>query len=166
MKSAKFFIIFIFLLTFAICGSAQEQMPKIVWKNVQKKYQKFEDVKPVIINEGDKTVYMFADVKLGILHDYLRISRLYEGNVESFLYRHSHPTNKKIEAKIMSNFKIEPSQERPIIFDKEDWHFLVDADGVVESIGFRDNPEYKGKGYYKLKLQFYVVDKKSRRGRL
>lgn len=49
MKSVKFFITFTFLLAFAFQVSAQEKSPKIVWKNLQERYESFEEVKSQII---------------------------------------------------------------------------------------------------------------------
>jgi hypothetical protein len=57
MKLAKIFTVFTFLLAFAGCVSAQTQTSKIVWKNLQEKYESFYDIKPMIINEGDKPIY-------------------------------------------------------------------------------------------------------------
>jgi hypothetical protein len=55
MKRAKIFIVFSFILAFAVCVSSQT--PKIVWKNLQEKYEKFEDIKPVIVNVSDQPIY-------------------------------------------------------------------------------------------------------------
>jgi len=41
MKLAKIFTVFTFLLAFAGCVSAQTQTSKIVWKNLQEKYESF-----------------------------------------------------------------------------------------------------------------------------
>jgi hypothetical protein len=59
MKSAKFFIAFTFLLAFAFQVSAQNKTPKIVWKNLQEKYERFQDIKPVIVNKSDKPVFFY-----------------------------------------------------------------------------------------------------------
>lgn len=58
MKSTKIFIAFTFLLAFALQVSAQEKMPKIVWKNLQEKYEKFEDIKPIIENQSDNSIFL------------------------------------------------------------------------------------------------------------
>ena len=58
MKLAKIFIIFTFLLAFAFQVSAQDKTPKIVWKNVQEKYKRFDEIKPVLVNQSNKSIYL------------------------------------------------------------------------------------------------------------
>jgi hypothetical protein len=162
MKPSKIFIVFIFLLAFALNVSAQPPMPKVVWKNLREKYEKFEDVNPVIVNENAEPIFMCASVKFGIIHRYFKLFRFFEasGNWNDILH-HGHPSDKKYEEKIMSNFKIEPRQARPLFFDAEDWMLLTEDE--LFPPGFRYNPDYKGKGKYKFTLRFYVGEKKSRK---
>lgn len=164
MKTIKHFSIFAFLLLVAFALNISAQQPKIVWKNLQEKYERFEDVKPTIINESGTTIYMFADVKLGIIEDYLELYRYFE-NTDSWLsvVHHKHPANKTLLKKTMSNFKLEPQQERPIIFDEEDWMDLTESNGVLPISSFRGNPIHKGIGKYKFRLQFYCGEKKSQK---
>ena len=56
MNRAKIFIVFTFLLAFAVCVSAQDKTPKIVWKNFPTEYKKLEYITPVIVNESDKSI--------------------------------------------------------------------------------------------------------------
>lgn len=58
IKSPIFFIIFTFVLAFAFQLSAQDKMPKIIWKNLQEKYVSFEDVKPILENQSDSSVFL------------------------------------------------------------------------------------------------------------
>lgn len=163
MKLTKSLIIFGFLLAFVIQVSAQDKTPKIVWKNLQEKYERFEDIKPIIVNNSNERIYMFADVNLGIVHDYLKLYRFSETNKNwQWFYRHGHPINKEYQLKVMSNFSIEPLKEREIMIDDEGWFFLTETDGL-EPYVFRDNPIYKGKGKYKFTVQFYFGDKKSKK---
>ena len=67
MKSAKFFIVFTFLLAFALSVSAQDEKPMIVWKNLQEKYKNFEDIKPGIRNNFDKPIYLYPTLKVEVL---------------------------------------------------------------------------------------------------
>lgn len=160
MKPAKIFITFTFLLAFAGCVSAQEQMPKIVWKNLQEKYERFEDIKPTILNANDKPIYIFTDTRLGVIYDYLELYRFFENSKKwFFVIQGGHPVNKKYQESIMSSLKIESRQEIPITLDDEDWLILTESDGT-SPYGFRDNPDYRGKGKYKLTLKFYTGDKK------
>lgn len=66
MKSAKFFIIFTFLLIFVLQVSAQDKKPKIVWKNLQEKYENFYDIKPSLLNVSNQVIYIdsFISVRL------------------------------------------------------------------------------------------------------
>ena len=76
MDRAKIFIAFTFLLTFAVCVSAQEQPPTIVWKNLQEKYERFEDVKPIIVNTSNKLIYFNCNTELSLLF----------GNIKLFMF--------------------------------------------------------------------------------
>jgi hypothetical protein len=58
MKAVKIFIIFTFLLAFALQVSAQDEKPKIVWKNVQEKYKNFSEIKPVLVNQSNKAIFL------------------------------------------------------------------------------------------------------------
>ena len=58
MKFTKLTIIFIFLLVFAVSVLAQDEKPKIVWKNLQEKYEKFEDINPMLQNEMDESIFL------------------------------------------------------------------------------------------------------------
>lgn len=161
MKQAKFFIAFTFLLAFAVCVSAQDQTPKIVWKNLQEKYESFEDVKPVLVNESNMTIFMFADVSLGVVYDYLELYRYFEdsGNNWRTIIHGGHPVNKKYQEKIMSNVKLESQQERPIVFDNEDWLFLTESDGVFPASSFIGYENRTGVGKYKFNIKLYYKEK-------
>lgn len=73
MKQAKIFIAFTFLLAFAVCVSAQEQTPKIVWKNLQEKYERFEDIKPTIINVSNEPIYFECNMELSLLYGEIKL---------------------------------------------------------------------------------------------
>lgn len=162
MKYTKVFITFTFLLAFALQVSAQDKTPKLIWKNLQEKYEMFEDIKPVLVNEGDEPIFMFADVSLGVVYDYLELYRHFEGSGNNWreIIHGGHPVDKKHQEKIMSNFKIEPRQERPIIFDNEDWLFLTESDGVLSASSFIGYADRTGKGKYKFTTKFYTKEKK------
>lgn len=55
--------IFIFVLFFALQISAQGEIPKVLWKNLQGKYTEFEDVKPLIKNVSEKSVYVYPNIE-------------------------------------------------------------------------------------------------------
>lgn len=58
MNRAKVFIAFTFLLAFAFQVSSQDKAPKLVWKNLQEKYENFEDIKPILENQSDNSVFL------------------------------------------------------------------------------------------------------------
>ena len=59
MKVAKIFTVFTFLLAFAVCVSAQDEKPKVFWKNIQEKYKKFDEIKPILVNQSDKSIFLY-----------------------------------------------------------------------------------------------------------
>lgn len=59
MKSAKSLIIFTFLLAFVLQVSAQDSESQIFWKNVSPKYKKFSEIKPILVNQSDKSIYLY-----------------------------------------------------------------------------------------------------------
>lgn len=72
MNRTKFFITLIFFVTFAFQASAQEkQTPKIVWKNLRESYQSFEEVKPQILSNFGKPLYLYPtlDVQIFVFDD-------------------------------------------------------------------------------------------------
>jgi hypothetical protein len=59
MKLGKKLFVFVFLLVFALQVSAQADSPKIFWKNVEAKYKKFDEIKPILVNRSDKSIYLY-----------------------------------------------------------------------------------------------------------
>ena len=163
MKLTRSIPILIFLyFTSSLVSLGQEERSQLVWKNFQDRYNNFEDVKPSVVNIGDKPVYIFADMKLGIVYDYFELYRFFEDNNNWRRILHAgHSPDKKYREKIMSNLKIDPSEERPLILDDEDWFFMTESDGL-QPYGFRDDPSHKGRGRYKLRLHYYVGVNKDR----
>ncbi|HMS39069.1 MAG TPA: hypothetical protein PKE69_02500 [Pyrinomonadaceae bacterium] len=78
MKSAKFLIVFTFLLTFALQVSAQEQTPKIVWKNLQEKYDRFKDIEPTVFNDGDSPIFMPNSFSNAIEYGFIKLLKFDE----------------------------------------------------------------------------------------
>ncbi len=58
MKSAKIYIVFTFLLAFAFQVSAQDEKPKIFWRNVEAKYKNFSEINPVLVNQSNKAIFL------------------------------------------------------------------------------------------------------------
>lgn len=58
MNRAKIFIAFSFLLAFAVQVLAQTDPSKIYWKNVNPRYKKFNEIKPILVNGSDKSIYL------------------------------------------------------------------------------------------------------------
>ena len=71
MKCTKLTIIYIFLLAFAVSVSAQDEKPKIIWKNLQDRYESFYDVKPILVNKSKQAVYFdCSDAEYGSFPNY------------------------------------------------------------------------------------------------
>lgn len=58
MKTVNYLSIFAFLLLIAFASKTLAWSPKLVWKNLQNKYEQVEDIKPIIVNEGDKPIFI------------------------------------------------------------------------------------------------------------
>lgn len=56
MKKSK--LIIILILLFVPIVFAQEQ-PKVFWKNVEAKYKKFSEINPILVNQSDKSIYLY-----------------------------------------------------------------------------------------------------------
>lgn len=59
MKLAKIPIIFTFLLASAFQVSAQTDSSKVFWKNVEAGYKKFSEIKPILVNQSDKSIFLY-----------------------------------------------------------------------------------------------------------
>ncbi len=63
MQFSKILILFIFLSAFAIQVSAQNDKQILVWKNLQEKYENFEDIKPIIVNVSEIPIYFDCNLE-------------------------------------------------------------------------------------------------------
>ncbi|MBX7175064.1 MAG: hypothetical protein K1X72_29065 [Pyrinomonadaceae bacterium] len=59
MKSAKILTIFTIVLAFVFQVSGQDEKPKIFWKNVSPRYKKFSEINPILVNQSDKSIYLY-----------------------------------------------------------------------------------------------------------
>lgn len=164
MNRVKIFITFTFLLAFAFQISAQDKTPKLVWKNLQEKYENFYDIKPVIQNITDKPIYFYPTYKVYVLvfDEALNTWNLskYRLNICSF----GSKIPKREFVKIKSNEGVEISKWISWNFellgnngafqekDKPDWEYM---------------PDYKTGRKYKLKITFsdkkfdYILESES-----
>lgn len=141
MKSAKILIIFTFLLAVAFQVSAQDDKPKIVWKNVQEKYENFEDIKPVIENLSDKTIYLYDS------YYSIRIIFFDEAKKD---WTTVYPFICVTGLKLKSN-KVIKQTEFGLILKKGFWHLNIQPDdglNLIESYGKEET------GRFKLELSF------------
>jgi hypothetical protein len=151
MKSAKIFIVFIFLLAFTVCVSAQGQALNIVWKNLQEKYESFNDINPTIINENNFPIYYDTyfypnHIQLEILNEK---SNSWIVSLPSLCGTGYKPSIKKAKS----------LEQIPFGFYKEHWSDIT----VQDSLGdykFKKYPSYEGKGKYRFKF-FFGVKKSS-----
>ena len=145
MKSAKFFIFFAFLLAFALQVSAQNEQPRIVWKDLQEKYESFYDIKPSIVNNDIKTFYLYDPYYSVALY---RFDQKY-GWINSEVIRCG--TGLKLSVN-----KLRPRNEVLVNLNKETWDEMTIADSVTPK--FKKLSTYEGTGKYKLRL-YYGVNK-------
>lgn len=151
MKSAKIFIAFTFLLAFAVCVSAQEQTPKIVWKNLQEKYERFEDIKPKIQNSFGKSLYLYPtlDVEILVFDDSTGIWDMSKYILNTCDVGEKPPKRKSL--------KFNPNET----IDITSWVYwnysLLGENGSFQPYNKPDwdkMPDYKSGRRYKLKLTF------------
>lgn len=148
MKATKTVVIFAFLLAFAFQVSAQARTPKIVWENLQKKYDGFYDIKPHVVNEGMQSVFIYTPYfYLGLV----RWDAFREEWTETL--RMNCATGAKI-----SGEKLKPGNTLKISLDNEVWD-IITVGNDMNFWNFKSMPDYEGKGKYKLKLRY--SDKKS-----
>lgn len=146
MKPLKILILFVFLLSFAIQISAQNDKQIIVWKNLQERYERFEDIKPQILNASKSSVYFdiyhfpYADFEVFDKKSGLwKISQVWHCGTG---YK---PQIRKIKA----------TEQFSINFGSEALNEIT----TIDSIGtpkFRKLPDYDGIGRYRLKFTFGI----------
>ncbi len=141
MKSAKIFIIFTIVLAFVLQVSAQDEKPKIVWKNLQEKYGKFEDIKPIIKNLSDKPIYLFDSYYSIKLIVYMEDKKDW-----ITLYPFICGTDLNIKP-----YKIPTQNDFELIIRKSFWDLNTD-----DPVGLNSIKSYKNKeiGKFRLKLTF------------
>ena len=144
MKGIKHLSIFAFLLLIAFALKALAQTPKIVWKNLQGQYEKVEDIKPIIVNEGAKPLFILPSAYL------------------ASIFRFNERTNKwdRVERQIceyaafrITPIKLSPRKKISVDFDT----FMLTS---LKPSQFMPRLEQltSHKGRYKLKL-YYVLNK-------
>ena len=150
MNRAKIFIAFTFLLAFAVCVSAQEQMPKIVWKNLQEKYERFEDVKPVLANQSDKPIFVLLPTEF--------FSKLLIFDSKTNNWNQSSAFGYCGNIRVgKSNTKIAPSSELTLGYD---WDWMFQGDQAMFD-SYKTIPIYQGENKYKLQI-LYKNEKSSK----
>ncbi len=173
MKIAKIFIVFTFLLAFAVCVSAQDKTPKIVWKNLQEKYESFYDVKPVLVNEGNQPIYIdctleyFEPYQMNYSVEKSDNTKLLmfdeENNLWDWNVRVCADVYGKDREKLKNQYKaieklkkagkyfpmgckIKPNEGFALNFNEKQWLSLIQGDGIFDS--------YKS-GKFKFKLSYW-----------
>jgi len=173
MNRAKIFIAVTFLLAFAVCVSAQVQTPKIVWKNIQEKYESFYDIKLTIVNLSDQPVYFdcslthFENTKMYSFVEQSDNTRLlyfdeernrWDWNVmicgsvykkDREKLRAKYKEIEKLQEKgkyIPAGCKINPNEEFILNFDANQWSTLIKGDGI--------GPTYKS-GKFKFEINYW-----------
>ncbi len=182
MNRAKIFIAFTFLLALTVCVSAQTQTPKIVWKNLQEKYDSFYGVKPIIINESDQPIYFdctlkyFEQQKLNSYVEQSDNTKLLmfdeERNMWNWNVMICGTVSKKERAELKKQYKkierlqkeekyvpagckINPKEEFALNFSDDQWSTLVQGDGI--------GPTYNS-GKFKFEVKFWWYNSRKDNG--
>lgn len=151
MKLAKIFIIFTFLLAFAFQVSAQDEKPKIVWKDFQTEYKGLEYIAPTIKNESDKPISFlpswlikdFVTAHLLVLNE----ENQKWGSAGAYLM-----CGLTSQIKEQSIIKILPKEEKRVLLDFGETFFT-----------FSDN-KFNSKNKFKILLSFRFEDSKENFG--
>jgi hypothetical protein len=158
MKPAKIFIIFTFLfLAFALQISAQDKTPKIVWKNLKEKYEKFEDIVPIVFNDSEFPIFMPKSFLGAIEYGHISLLKFDESqnkwmrNYIAFCGTLTKQERKNI-AQNLVGFKLDLKTERQIRFDGLELSYLIKSD--IGSNGFTELAHYNGTGRYKFQVYF------------
>jgi len=173
MNRAKFFIAVTFLLAFAFQVSAQDKTPKVVWKNLQEKYENFEDIKPIIINVSEIPIYFDCNLENfeeTNLHRYVAQSdntkllyfdserNIWDWNVmvcgtvtkeERIALKKKYKEIENIQKEgkyIPTGCKINPNEEHAFNFNSKQWEKLIYGDGI--------GPTYKS-GKFKFEVNYW-----------
>ncbi|CAN5183446.1 hypothetical protein BH20ACI1_BH20ACI1_27570 [soil metagenome] len=145
MNRAKIIIAFTFLLSFAVCVSAQDEKPKIFWKNVEAKYENFSEINPILVNQSNEAIFL------------PKIAPLWDAHLQRF----NNETQKWEEGArgiicaTVSNpntpIKIDPNKEREVVLY---WQISTDSygDPKVFKTEYRDSRPLIGK--YRLYIQY------------
>jgi hypothetical protein len=171
MKLAKIFTMFTFLLAFAVQISAQDKTPKIVWKNLQEKYERFQDIKPIFVNESDRPIYFNCSVKVD---DFLmdsgnfRLMKFYEpeqkwgwnkivcGNQSSEQIKEGEKLDKKI-AKLKKQGKYVPFPPFACKLNSKE-EFIVDLGNEQWNLIISGTTAIYGSGKYRFELMYGWIE--------
>lgn len=183
MNRTKIFIVFTFLLAFAAGVSAQDKTPKIVWKNLQQKYESFYDVKPVIINESNQPIYFdctLADFEKNKMSSYVEQSDntklLYfneERNIWDWNVMICGTVSKKEREELKKQYKeieklqkegkyiprgckINPNEEFALNLNDNQWSTLIRGDGIGPTYEF---------GKFKFEINYWWYNSRKDSGR-
>ena len=182
MKFTKIFTVSTFLLAFAVCVSAQASSPKIVWKNLQEKYERFEDVEPVIINDSNQPIYFdctLSDFEKNKMSSYVERSDntklLYfdeernrwdwnvmicgtvsKGEREEVKKKYKEIERLQKEANyVPAGCKINPNEKFALSFSEIQWSKLTRGDGI--------GPTYKF-GKFKFEINYWWYNSRKDNG--
>lgn len=146
MNRAKIFIIFVFLLVIADCVSAQDKTPRIIWKNLQEKYENFYEITPVILNESNFSIYYDA-----YFFPYVDFE-MFDKKSNSWIVSRGWSCGTGYKPSIK---KIRSSKQIPFDFGKSEWDEITTIDSINDS-KFRRFSDYNGTGRYRFKFIFGV----------
>jgi hypothetical protein len=161
MKFKQFTIIFLFLLALAVSVSAQDEKPNVVWKNLQERYESFEDVQPIIQNPNGFPVFIPISFETATEYGQIRLLKFddvenqWKLNVVAFCGTLTKKERKSIETNPYK-YTLESEKERKIILDGIMWFNLKNS---YVGAGFVNDSNYLGKGRYKFQFPIYKNQK-------
>jgi hypothetical protein len=140
MKLAKCFIYLTFLLAFALDVLGQTEAERIVWKNLQKQYEKVEDIKPVISINGINHIYVSSAYNLGTLFKFNEATNEWESR---------DPILCGYATARLTTYKLNSNKQIVVNFDR-----VIISRGMMSEFMRPLEPEPIRKGIYKFRLYY------------
>lgn len=140
MKLAKCFIHLTFLSVFALSVSAQTETTKIVWKNLQKQYEKVQDIKPIISISGVNYIFVTPSYNLGSLLKFSEATNKWE---------RQDPIICGYATARLKTYKLNSNKQIVVDFDRD-----AISRGIMSEFMRPLEPEPTRIGKYKLRLHY------------
>lgn len=161
MKFTKIFIVFTFLLAFAFQVSAQDEKPKIIWKNFKSAYKNPEFIGQSIFNESEETI---SFIPSWFIKDYV-LARLLIFNEENKTWDSAGPYLSCAlvpKVKNLTVTKILPKEEKFVLLDFGEVLFYSSKEKIDKKKRFKVslifNSENSNKKFESISPEFSIID--------